>query len=180
MNRALVFVGIVAVSIIGVLSVLLARSSTALEKTQSDNRVLRSDNTLQATLITTQAFNFTRFNQVAESASRLNSLIDAGAEKTVIEYREILHREKTCDLTVPADVTGGLLNYANRLRTSAMHSDSGDADTAGDSPDASRALTYCQAVLWIKPLLSAIEKANNQLSSIRDLEQSRGLEQKKP
>ncbi|MEB1082798.1 hypothetical protein VC892_22685 [Citrobacter portucalensis] len=176
MNRALVFVGIAAVTIIAVLCVLLARSSAALEKTQSDNRLLRSDNALQATLITTQAFNFNRFNQVAESASRLNSLIDAGTEKTVIEYREILHREKTCDLPVPADVAGGLLNYANRLRASAMYSDSGDADTAGDSPVASHALTYCQAVLWINPLLSAIEKANNQLISIRDLERSRELE----
>ncbi|TKV14850.1 hypothetical protein FDX22_15790, partial [Citrobacter sp. TBCS-14] len=74
----------------------LARSSTALEKTQSDNRVLRSDNALQATVITTQAFNFNRFNQVAENASRLNSLIDAGIEKTVIEYREILRYEKNC------------------------------------------------------------------------------------
>ena len=68
MNRTLVFVGIAAVTIIAVLSVLLARSSTALEKTQSDNRVLRSDNALQATVITTQAFNFNRFNQVAENA----------------------------------------------------------------------------------------------------------------
>lgn len=179
MNRALFFVGIAAVTIVAILCVLLARNSAALEKTQSDNRVLRSDNALQATLITTQAFNFNRFNQVAESASRLNSLIDAGTEKTVIEYREILHREKTCDLPIPADVAGGLLNYTNRLRASAMYSDSGDVDTAGDSPIASRALTYCQAVLWINPLLSAIEKANNQLSSIRDLERNRGLELRK-
>ncbi|MDM3278291.1 MULTISPECIES: hypothetical protein [Citrobacter] len=171
MNRTLIFVGIVAVTIIAVLSVLLARSSIALEKTQSDNRVLRSDNALQATVITTQAFNFNRFNQVAENASRLNSLIDAGIEKTVIEYREILRYEKNCDLPVPADVAGGLLNYANRLRASSMYSDSGDADATGDSPVASRALTYCQAVLWIKPLLAAIEKANNQLAGIREIEE---------
>jgi hypothetical protein len=34
-------------------------------------------------------------------------------------------------------------------------------------------LTYCQAVLWIKPLLAAIEKANNQLAGIREIEQDR-------
>ncbi|MEQ3430446.1 hypothetical protein AAAZ16_20795 [Klebsiella aerogenes] len=179
MNKILVVVGMAAVIIIAVLCMLLARSNAALTTSESDNRILRSDNALQATLITTQAFNFNRFNQAAESASRLNSLIDAGAEKTVIEYREILYREKNCDLTVPADIASGLLNYANRLRASAMYSDSGDADTAGDSPVASRELTYCQAVLWINPLLSAIEKANNQLSSIRELEQSRGLELRK-
>ncbi len=112
---------VVVVTIIAVLCVLLARSKAALATSESDNRVLRSDNALQATVITAQAFNFNRFNRVAENASRMNSLIDAGAEKTVIEYREILRREKTCDLPVPADVAGGLLKYAYSLRASAMH-----------------------------------------------------------
>ena len=39
----------------------------------------------------------------------LTPLIDTSTEKTVIEYREILRREKTCDLPVPADIAGGLL-----------------------------------------------------------------------
>ncbi|HFK4064855.1 TPA: hypothetical protein ACG1UU_002259 [Kluyvera ascorbata] len=164
---------VVVITIIAVLCVLLARSKTALATSESDNRVLRSDNALQATVITTQAFNFNRFNQVAENASRMNSLIDAGAETTVIEYREILHREKNCDLPVPADVAGGLLNYANRLRASAMHTNTGNADPAGDSAAAAGALTYCQAVLWINPLLAAIEKANNQLAGIREIEKTR-------
>ena len=164
---------VVIVIIIAVLCVLLARSKTALATSESDNRVLRSDNALQATLITTQAFNFNRFNQVAGNAIRMNSLIDAGTEKTVIEYREILRREKTCDLPVPADVAGGLLNYAYRLRASAMHPDTGNADAAGDSAAAAGALTYCQAVLWINPLLAAIEKANNQLAGIREIEDTR-------
>ena len=163
----------VVVIIIAVLCVLLTRSNAALTTSEGDNRVLRSDNALQATVITTQAFNFNRFNQVAENASRLNSLIDAGAEKTVIEYREILRREKTCDLPVPADVAGGLLSYANRLRASAMHPDTGNANAAGDNATTASTLTYCQAVLWIKPLLAAIEKANNQLAGIRRIEQER-------
>lgn len=172
-------VGIIAASlvviaiIIAVLCVLLARSNAALATSESDNRVLRSDNELQATVITTQAFNFNRFNQVAENASRLNSLIDAGAEKTVIEYREILRREKTCDLPVPDGVAGGLLKYAHRLRASAMHPDTGNADAASDSPATASSMTYCQAVLWINPLLAAIEKANNQLAGIREIEQDR-------
>ncbi|MFS9421600.1 hypothetical protein [Citrobacter sp. C411] len=162
-----------AITFIAVLCVLLARSNAALTTSESDNRVLRSDNALQATVITTQAFNFNRFNQVAENTSRLNSLIDVGAEKTVIEYREILRREKTCDLPVPADVANGLLNYANRLRASAMYPDTGDADAAGDSAAAASSITYCQAVLWIDPLLAAIEKANNQLAGIREIEKNR-------
>lgn len=164
---------VVVITIIAVLCVLLARSKTALATSESDNLVLRSDNALQATVITTQAFNFNRFNQVAGNASRMNSLIDAGTEKTVIEYREILRREKTCDLPVPADIAGGLLNYTYRLRASAMHADSGNTDSAGDSAAAASAITYCQAVLWINPLLAAIEKANNQLAGIREIENIR-------
>ncbi|EDJ9083463.1 hypothetical protein GFI45_00005, partial [Salmonella enterica subsp. enterica] len=108
--------------------------------------------------------------------SRLNSLIDAGSEKTVIEYREILRREKTCDLPVPADIAGGLLDHANRLRASAMHTNTGNADAAGGDTITARSLTYCQAVLWIGPLLATIEKANNQLAGIREIENTRALQ----
>ena len=173
MNRSIAVVGMAAIILIAVLCVLLARSNTALTTSESDNRVLRSDNALQATVITTQAFNFNRFNLVAENANRLNSLIDAGTEKTVIEYREILRREKTCDFPVPADVANGLLNYANRLRASAMHTNTGNADATSDSTTAASSITYCQAVLWINPLLAAIEKANNQLAGIREIDLNR-------
>ncbi|WP_410741783.1 hypothetical protein [Citrobacter freundii] len=169
--RSIALVSVVIV--VAVLCVLLANSRSDVATLKSDNDVLRSDNTLQGTVIAVQAFNFNRFNQVAENASRLNSLVDASSDKTVIEYREILRREKTCDLPVPADVAGGLLSYANNLRASAMHTDSGDADTTGDGAITTSSLTYCQAVLWIKPLLAAIEKANNQLAGIREIEKGR-------
>lgn len=164
---------VTVVIIIAVLCILLANSRSDVATLKSDNDVLRSDNILQGTVIAAQAFNFNRFNQVADNASRLNSLIDASTDKTVIQYREILRREKTCDLPVPADVAGGLLSYANSLRASAMLTDSGNADAAGDSTTTASALTYCQAVLWIKPLLAAIEKANNQLAGIRQIEKDR-------
>jgi hypothetical protein len=128
---------------------------------------------LQEQVIATQAFNFNRFNQIAERTNRLNSLIDVSTAKTVIEYREILRREKTCDLPVPADIAGGLLEYANRLRASAMHTDTDGFDTADDRAVASGSMTYCQAVLWIKPLLVVIEKGNNKFAGIRQIENSR-------
>lgn len=138
------------------------RADAAIKEVESQEQVIAS-----------QAFNFNRFNQVAEYSSRLNSIVDAGTEKTVIKYREILRRENTCDLPVPADVAGGLLEYTHRLRASAMYTDSGNADAAGDSATTPSTLTYCQAVLWIKPLLAAIEKANNQLAGVREIESSR-------
>lgn len=130
----------------------------------------------QRLVIATQAFNINRFNQIADYTSRNNSLIDAGAEKTVIEYREILHRDKTCDVPVPADVAGGLLDYTNRLHTRAMHAAPGVADTARSGAVTAGSLTYCQAVLWIRPLLAAIDKANHQLSGIRDIEKTRAAQ----
>jgi hypothetical protein len=168
------FIGIIAAAaIVAVLCVLLANSRTDVATLQSDNDVLRNDNTLQGTVIATQALNFNRFNQVAENASRNNSLIDASTDNTVIEYREILRREKTCDLPVPADVAGGLLEYANRLRASAMHPDTSNADAANDSATSPGSITYCQAVLWIKPLLATIEKGNNNFAGIREIEKHR-------
>ncbi|EKS6330741.1 hypothetical protein QCC99_001596 [Enterobacter hormaechei] len=160
----------IAVVIIAGLSIALVKSCSYASSIQSDNDVLRSDNALQGQVIATQAFNFNRFNQIAEHASRLNSLIDVSTEKTVIEYREILRREKTCDLPVPADVAGGLLEYAHRLRSSAMHTDTDGPDAADDRTAATSSITFCQAVLWIKPLLAVIEKGNNNLAGIREIE----------
>ncbi|MEC3934470.1 hypothetical protein VNX24_25070 [Citrobacter farmeri] len=164
---------VIVVGAIAILCVLLTNSQADLSIAQSDKRVLEHDNALQGQVIAAQAFNFNLFNQVAENASRLNSLIDAGTEKTVIEYREILRREKTCNLPVPADVAGGLLEYANSLRSRAMRTNSGGLDETDDRTVAASNLTYCQAVLWIKPLLASIEKANNQLSGIREIEKNR-------
>lgn len=165
--------GIIGVVIIAGLSVALVRSCSEASNLQSENDVLRGDNSLQGQVIATQAFNFNRFNQVAEHANRLNSLIDSSTEETVIEYREIFRREKTCDLPVPADIAGGLLKYAHRLRASAMHTDSNGPDTADDRAVATNSMTYCQAVLWIKPLLAVIEKGNNNFAGIRQIELER-------
>ena len=127
----------------------------------------------QRQVIATQAFNINRFNQIADYTNRNNSLIDASSDNTVIEYREILRREKTCDLPVPADIAGGLLEYAHRLRSSAMHADTDGPDAADDRTAATSSITYCQAVLWIKPLLAVIEKGNNNFAGIRQIEQER-------
>lgn len=165
--------GLIGVIVIAGLSVALVKSCSNASSLQSDNDVLRSDNSLQGKVIATQAFNFNRFNQVAEQANRLNSLIDTSTEETVIEYREILRREKTCDLPVPADIAGGLLEYAHRLRASAMHADTDGPDATDDRTATTSSITYCQAVLWIKPLLAVIEKGNNNLAGIRQIEKER-------
>ncbi|MDU6227926.1 MAG: hypothetical protein E6625_20485 [Enterobacter asburiae] len=164
--------GLIGIVVIAGLSIALIKSCSNASSLQSDNDVLRSDNFLQGQVIATQAFNFNRFNQIAEHANSLNSLIDTSTEETVIEYREILRREKTCDLPVPADIAGGLLEYAHRLRASALHSNSGGPYKADYSTTTADSMTYCQAVLWIKPLLAIVEKANNRLEAIRKINDS--------
>lgn len=172
MNRLAVIAGGLALVVIAVLAVLLANSRADLSGAESDNRVLQSDNALQGQVIATQAFNVQRFNVVAETAAHANQLIAAGAEKTVIKYREILKREKTCDYPVPAAVAGGLLRTAARLRASALHADSSQPDATNGSATATGGLTYCQAVLWIAPLLAVIEQGNENIKSIREISTS--------
>ncbi|SEL40752.1 hypothetical protein SAMN04487787_110132 [Kosakonia sacchari] len=161
------------IALVAVLASLLMKTRADLSVSESEKRVLKSDNALQGQVIATQAFNVNRFNQVAQLAAKANAAVASNAENTVIEYREILRREKTCDLPVPVHIADGLLEYTNRLRASAMHADTSLTDPGDSSPITASTLTYCQAVLWIQPLLAAIEIANNQLASIREIEKTR-------
>lgn len=128
---------------------------------------------LQAKVIQLQATESQAFSALASEKANANTAVDAKAETTIIEYREILRREKTCDYPVPADIANGLLKYTNSLRASAMHTATAGPDKTGTVATSSSRLTYCQAVLWIEPLLATIEKANNQLAAIRQAEQLR-------
>lgn len=173
MNKVTLAVCVVVAGIIAALGIMLAMSRADLSQAKSDNRVLTSDNALQREAIATQVFNINRFNQTAANAAHASALTSASSDEAVIEYREILRHEKTCDFAVPVSVARGLLGYANRLRASALGAAPSGSDTAGDRTAATGTLTYCQAALWIQPLLAAIETANNQLAGIREIEQQR-------
>lgn len=162
--------------IVGALVLLIAAGGYAgyRYKSNADRADIAEANVvLQATVIQTLQDQDKAFSGISETASAKNTQASAKSEETVIEYRTILRSEKNCDLPVPADVSDGLLRYANRLRASAMQTAAGKSDTTGAGSTAAVRLTYCQAVLWIHPLLTAIEKANNQLSAIRQVEQLR-------
>ncbi|CAI1947162.1 Uncharacterised protein [Serratia marcescens] len=130
---------------------------------------LQSDNSLQANTIATQAFQFQRANEISNTATQYGINTDADTQGKEIEYRTILKKQPTCDLAVPAAIAGGMLDYTHRLRSRSMSANTGVADAAGTGATASGTLTYCQAVLWIDPLLAALDKANNQLLAIRQL-----------
>lgn len=137
------------------------------------NQQLQRDNDTQGAVIATQALQFNRFNEIAARQQQYAVTLTGKAQEKEIEYRTILKSEPTCSLPVPAGVAVRLLDYANSLRASAMHAYPGIADRSGTRTTTTGPLTYCQAVLWIDPLLTAINKANSQLAGIRNIEQSR-------
>ncbi|EMO5715838.1 hypothetical protein RVW00_000773 [Enterobacter bugandensis] len=167
------YLPLAAAGTIAMLVVMQINSRADLKIAQTDNQILTRETAQQSGVIATQTLNFNRLNRVAEHTSQLNSLVGAATEKTVIEYREILRREKTCDLPVPADVADGLLRYAKDLRSRALRADTGGFNEADHRTDATDTLTYCQAVEWITPILAEIEKANNSFAGIREIEKTR-------
>lgn len=140
---------------------------------QIANEQLQTDNDRQSGVIATQSLQFNRFNQIAAAVQQYDARITASSQEKQIEYRTILKTEPTCALAVPVAISDRLLKYANSLRASAMHADSRVTDSAGTDTATTGTLTYCQAVLWIDPLLTAIDQANSQLAGIRDIEQTR-------
>lgn len=164
---------VMMVIVIIALYAMLARSYTDLNLLQTQNLELARDNALQKQVILDQSFNYNRFNEIAGATRDGSARVDFRNETTVVQYREILKYEKICNLSVPADIADGLYDYTNRLRARTMYADPENAHAASHSPATTRQLTYCQAVLWINPLLSALEKANQQLAAIALLEKER-------
>lgn len=123
----------------------------------------------QSSIIAGQSLQFNRFNQIAAAAGQYGVTVQAKAQEKEIEYRRIIEKEPTCDLLIPTDIASGLLGYTHRLRATALHVDTGNINSDGSATVAPSSITYCQAVLWIRPLLATIDQANNQLSSIERL-----------
>lgn len=140
---------------------------------QDSVKQLQSETSSQAAIISSQAFSFQHANEIASTARQYTTTITGNAQEKEIEYRTILKSQPTCGLAIPADVAGRLLDYTSRLRTGAMHPDTSQPDGSGSGTSAAGTLTYCQAALWIDPLLTAIDTANNQLAAIRKIEASR-------
>lgn len=172
MNRLTTALGAALLIIVIVLAWLAFHFHSNAVKAGEKVKQLQSDNTLQAKAIATQAFQFQRANEISNAAAQYGINTDAATQGKEIEYRTILKKQPTCDLAVPAAVAGGLLDYTHRLRSRAMSANTGDVDATGAGATTSGTLTYCQAVLWIDPLLAAIDKANNQLVEIRSLDKN--------
>ena len=172
-NKAAVIATLIIFLLIGLLLALAFHFYGVSVEAKGKVSQLQSDNALQAQTVATQAFNFQRSNQIAGAAQQYAVQITGKSQEREIEYRTILKSEPTCALSIPADIANSLYDYAYRLRASAMHSDTGQPITAAVSATTSRRITYCQAVLWIDPLLTLIDQANSQLAGIRQHEEAR-------
>ncbi|AMH18678.1 hypothetical protein AL518_12045 [Hafnia paralvei] len=124
----------------------------------------------QSSIIAGQSLQFNRFNQIAAAAGQYGVTAQAKAQEKEIEYRRIIEKEPTCDLLIPADIASGLLEYTYRLRATALHANTSGVNSDGSTATATSSITYCQAVLWIRPLLATIDIANSKFDAIRNIE----------
>lgn len=172
-SRIVIVVSLFAAAVIALLLTLAFHFHGNAVKSEEEAKQLQSDNNLQALTISAQAFTFQRSNEIAGAAQQYAVQIIGDSQEKEIEYRTILKTEPTCSLLIPDDIAHSLLEYTYRLRTSAMHTDTSDINSASAGATSTGHLTYCQAVLWINPLLVAVDQANNQLEGIRDIEKTR-------
>ncbi|WP_440863189.1 hypothetical protein [Symbiopectobacterium purcellii] len=141
---------------------------------QGETKRLEQETAGQASVIARQAFEFNRFNQISQQASQYAINIKAQSDEKQSVYRTIIKRDPAGRQCVPDDVASRLLDHTYRLRSSAMHTATGKSDAGRVSAITTACrLTYAQAVYWIDPLLTAIDRANRQLAGIREIEGSR-------
>ncbi|HGM9888173.1 TPA: hypothetical protein ACK0G9_003087 [Proteus mirabilis] len=166
----IVMVGIVAGGYVvkGIQDIITQR-----DKLLAENKQLTKENESYSKLLSDQVFQFNRFNQISATASRYGITTDANSEKRIIEYRKILQKEPTCDLYIPDDIANRLYNYTEGLRTREMHPDTRSINSTNDSSTTSYKMTYCQAVFWIDPLITTIDKGNERFRAIREIESDR-------
>ncbi|MBG6242944.1 MAG: hypothetical protein EKE20_14490 [Candidatus Symbiopectobacterium sp. Dall1.0] len=128
----------------------------------------------QTAVISRQAFEFNRFNQISQQASQYATSIKGQSDERQIIIRTVVKKDAASRKCVPDDVASRLLDHTYRLRSSAMHTATGKSDAGSVSAITTACrLTYAQAVYWIDPLLTAIDQANSQLAGIREIETSR-------
>lgn len=164
MKSVCILIGLLALACIGWLSYFTETQTTDQLRTERDG---------QAAQIARSAFIFQQFNRItaANEADRLKAHADS-AER-VIEYRTILRNVPATDAFIPDDVALGLCDYANRLRADASRAATGQPDRSRRDSAPACKLTYRQAVLWVDPLLAALEEANGKLAAIREADAAR-------
>ncbi|WP_447875183.1 DUF2570 domain-containing protein [Serratia fonticola] len=126
-----------------------------------------------------QALQFQLANEISADAGRYGATINAKSEERQNENRKALKNEECADRNIPDATAQRLLQYTDGLRAIAMR-DTGELDRAAASAAATGRLTYRQTVLWIDPLLTLLDRANNDRAAIRKLPHQQPTQQDKP
>ncbi|MBW5896052.1 hypothetical protein IM881_06205 [Pectobacterium brasiliense] len=141
---------------------------------QRDKQQSKDISTSQQAVIAGQSLQFHHYNEIARQANQYAITIKGKSDEKQIIYRTVIKHHPASRECVPDDAATGLLDYAHRLRASAMHAVTSGTDSAGTGAASSRCrLTYGQAVYWIDPLLTALDKALSQLTGIREADLER-------
>ena len=176
-SRIVIVVSLFAAAVIALLLTLALHFHGNAVKSEEKAKQLQSDNNLQALTISAQTFTFQRSNEISGAAQQYAVQIIGDSQEKEIEYRTILKTEPTCSLLIPDDIAHSLLEYTYRLRTSAMHTDTGQSATESSAATSTGCrLTYGQALYWIDPLLTTIDQLNNQLDGIKQAEEARNVQ----
>ncbi|CAI0695908.1 Uncharacterised protein [Serratia fonticola] len=126
-----------------------------------------------------QALQFQLANEISAAAGHYSVTIQAKSEERQNENRKALKNEECADRYIPDSTAQRLLQYTDGLRAVAMR-DTGELDRATARSAATGRLTYRQAVLWIDPLLTLLDRANNDRAAIRQLPHQQPTQQDKP
>ncbi|GAA0516005.1 hypothetical protein GCM10009414_26870 [Tatumella terrea] len=130
----------------------------------------------QAQIIRMQNGQWQQLNALSEKALQTNLRASAQNEENINEFRTLLRRQKTCDLPVPDAIAQRLYRYTQDLRAGTMPAPAGGTTATRAGTVTAERLNYCQAVLWIYPLLNAIDTANHQLQAISQADKLRDRE----
>jgi len=139
---------------------------------------LRRERDAQTAINSRSAFLFNTFNRItaANEADRLRR--DAVTADRVIEYREVLRNVPATDARIPDHVANGLCEKYRRLRADTLAAAPSEPDSADPYSGTACKLTYRQAVLWLEPLLNALDTANRKLADIRAADEARSTQPK--
>ncbi|WP_174847179.1 DUF2570 domain-containing protein [Yersinia artesiana] len=140
---------------------------SAVEKNGQLSQLQADLNASQATLAL-QVFQFQRVNEITAKTAAYQLTLSARSEERQHANRQELKTEACADHYIPDATAQRLHDYTHRLRARALR-DPHQPDGTLAGAAAPRRMTYRQAVLWLDPLLTLLDRANHDRESLRNL-----------
>lgn len=123
-----------------------------------------------------QVFQFNRVNRITQEAHRANQQTTDQAEHLRHEVHASISSQSCHAVLLPVADSDRLLRYVTWLRQDALHPDAGAGSGPDRAGDASRRLTWGQAVEWLPLLLGNLQTCNEDKAAIRRIDEERANE----